>query len=77
MAVEGGRTLSLRRLLDEGSEKVTLLWVPSHMEIPGNEITEEEAKSAMENDLLATTKYPPKDLIYLIKTEDKKTRKTR
>jgi hypothetical protein len=30
-----------------------------------------------EDDLLATKKYPPQDLINWIKTEDKKTRKTR
>jgi hypothetical protein len=46
MAVEGDinsinpNTLSLRKLLDEEREKVTILWVPGHMEIPGNEIVE-------------------------------------
>jgi hypothetical protein len=42
------------------------------MGIPGN-----EEKAALENDLLATEKYPPLDLSNWIKTEDKKTRKTR
>jgi hypothetical protein len=28
------KTLSLRKLLDEEREKVTLLWVPGHMAIP-------------------------------------------
>jgi ribonuclease HI len=46
MAAEGDinsknpNTLSLRKLLDEEREKVTILWVPGHMEIPGNEIVE-------------------------------------
>jgi hypothetical protein len=37
MAIEGDinsnnpKTLSLRKLLDEEREKVTLLWVPGHM----------------------------------------------
>jgi hypothetical protein len=51
--------------------------LPGHMEIPGNEIAEEEAKAVLEDDLLATEKYPPQDLINWIKTEDKKTRKAR
>jgi ribonuclease HI len=50
------KTLSLRKLLDEEREKVTLLWVPGHMGIPGNEIAGEEAKAALEDDLLATKK---------------------
>jgi hypothetical protein len=38
------------------------------MRIQGNEITDEEAKAALEDDLLATQKYP---------RQDKKTRNTR
>jgi hypothetical protein len=64
MATEGDinsknpNTLILRKLLDEDREKITLLWVPGHVRIPGNEIADEEAKSAQEGDLLATEKYP-------------------
>jgi hypothetical protein len=42
MVVEGivnsknPKTLSLRKLLDEEREKVTLLWVPGHMGLPRN-----------------------------------------
>jgi ribonuclease HI len=60
MAIEGDfnsenpKTLSLRKLLEEERVKVTLLWVPGHTGIPGNEIAHEEAKAALENDLLAT-----------------------
>jgi hypothetical protein len=46
------------------------------MGIPGNEIAD-EAKAALEDDLLSTENYPPQDLINWIKTEDKKTRKIR
>jgi hypothetical protein len=47
------------------------------MGIPGNEIADEEAKAALENDLLATQKYPPPDLTNWIKTEDKKNKKNK
>jgi hypothetical protein len=47
------------------------------MGISGNEIAGEEVKAALEDDLLATEKYPPQDLINSIKTKDKNTRKTR
>jgi hypothetical protein len=43
----------------------------------GNEIDDEEAKAALEDDLLAIEKYPPQDLINWIKTEKQKTRKAR
>jgi ribonuclease HI len=45
--------------LDEEREKVTFLWVRSHTKIPENEIADEEAKAALEDDLLSTEKYPP------------------
>jgi ribonuclease HI len=57
------KTLSLRKLLDEEIKKVTLLWAPSHMGIPGNEMAGEEAQAALEDEFLATKKYPPQDLI--------------
>jgi hypothetical protein len=71
------KTLSLRKLLDEKREKAILLWVPGYMGIPGNEIADEEGKADLENNILSTEKYPPQDLINWIKTEDKKTRKTK
>jgi hypothetical protein len=42
------KPLSLRKLLFEEREKVTLLWVPSHMVITGN------AKAALKDDLLSS-----------------------
>jgi hypothetical protein len=33
------------------------------MGIPGNEIADEEAKAALDDNLLATEKYPPQDLL--------------
>jgi ribonuclease HI len=40
--------------LNEEIKKVTLLWAPSHMGIPGNEMADEEAKAAQGDELLAT-----------------------
>jgi hypothetical protein len=33
------------------------------MGVPRNEIAEKEAKAVLENDFIATEKYPPQDLI--------------
>jgi ribonuclease HI len=46
--------VSFRKLLDDEREKVTLLWVPGHIGISGNKISDESPKSALEDDLLAT-----------------------
>jgi hypothetical protein len=45
--------MSLRKLLDEEREKVNLFWVPSHMGLPRNKIEDEEAKSALEDELFS------------------------
>jgi hypothetical protein len=61
------KTLSLRKLLDT-------------MDTRPQGITKKlnhKAKAALEDDLLATEKYPLQDLINWIKTENMKTRKTR
>jgi hypothetical protein len=71
------KTLSRRKLLDEEGEKVNFLWMPAHKEVAGNYIADKEAKAALDDDLLSAEKYPSQDLINWIKTEDKKSRKTR
>jgi ribonuclease HI len=65
MVVEGDinlkspKTQSFIRLLSKERDKVTLLSVPGHMRLPVNEIADEQAKTALKYDLLATEKYPP------------------
>jgi hypothetical protein len=55
MAIEGvinsknPKTLSLRKLLDEEREKVTLHYVPGHMGIPGNVIARKKQKVPQKN----------------------------
>jgi ribonuclease HI len=46
--------VSFRKLLDEERKKVTLFWVLGNIGIPGNKISDKSAKSALEDDLLAT-----------------------
>jgi hypothetical protein len=45
------------------------------MVTPGNAIPDKETKAVVEDDLLATEKYPPQDLINWIKTKDNKQEK--
>jgi ribonuclease HI len=44
--------------MDKNGEKITLLWVIAHMGIPGNEAVSEEAKTALEENVFSTEKYP-------------------
>jgi hypothetical protein len=73
MAVEGNsklqipKTRTLRKLLDDERENITLLWVPAHIERLGNETVVEETKTALEDNLL-------QELINWIKTEALKIR---
>jgi hypothetical protein len=68
MAVEGNlnsqnpKTRTLRKLLDDEGENITLLWVPAHIERPGNETVVEETKTALKDNRL-------QELINWIKTE--------
>jgi hypothetical protein len=56
---------------------ITLLWVPGHICIPGNEQADEEAKAALDDDIQQNEEYPPKDLEKWLKTEMTKIRKER
>jgi ribonuclease HI len=49
--------------LDKEGEKITLLWVLEHIEIPANEGVDEEARMALAEKLLPKEKYPSQDLI--------------
>jgi ribonuclease HI len=38
------KTQTIRKMLDHEGPKITLLWVPSHKRIPGNEKTDQATK---------------------------------
>jgi ribonuclease HI len=38
------KTIKLREMMDRNKKQITLLWVPGHMSIPGNEQADQEAR---------------------------------
>jgi hypothetical protein len=42
--------------------RITILWVPSHKGILGNEKTDQAAKKALDEDMPTTERYSPDDL---------------
>jgi hypothetical protein len=64
-------------MMDRLKKQITLLRVPGHMGIPGNEQADEEAKAALDDDLQQNEEYPPKDLKNWLNAETTKNRKER
>jgi ribonuclease HI len=56
------KTQTIRKLMDQQGEKITLLWVPGHVGIPSNENADTAAKEALNERIQSTKKYPPQDL---------------
>jgi hypothetical protein len=52
------KTQSIRKMLDHEGPRVILLWVPSHVGIPGNEMTDQAAKEALDEYISTTVRYP-------------------
>jgi ribonuclease HI len=57
----------IRNLIDEGSTIITLLWVLSHVGIPGNKATDDAAKETLNEETHHTETYLPQVLIAWIK----------
>jgi hypothetical protein len=71
------KTKTIRKMLDHQGPRITLLWVPSHKKIPGNEKADQAAKEALNEDILTTERYPPDDLKKWLTEEDFKKRDQR
>jgi hypothetical protein len=63
------KTQLIRKLIDQASTNITLLWVPSHVEIPRNKVAD-TAKVALNEETQHTETYPLQDLIAWIKEKN-------
>jgi ribonuclease HI len=45
------KTETIRKLMDQKPSKITLLWVLSHVRVPGNETADEVAKEALDEEI--------------------------
>jgi ribonuclease HI len=45
------KTETIRKLMDQKPSKITLLWVLSHVGVPGNETADEVAKEALDEEI--------------------------
>jgi ribonuclease HI len=68
-------TLTAINGMDRNEKQITLLWVPAHIGIPGNEQADEKSKAALDDDIQQNEEYPPRDLEKWFKTETTKIRK--
>jgi ribonuclease HI len=53
---------TIRKMLDHEGPRITLLWVPSHKGIPGNEKADQATKEVLDEDISTAERYPPDDL---------------
>jgi hypothetical protein len=54
---ENPKTQTIRKILDHEGPRITLLWVPSHKGIPGNEKADQAAKTTLDEDIATTEKW--------------------
>jgi hypothetical protein len=71
------KTQAIRKMLDHEGLRITLLWVTSHVEIPGNEKVNQAVKKTLDQDISITEWYPPDDLKKWLTEEDFKKREQR
>jgi ribonuclease HI len=48
------KTQTIRKMLNHEGPKISLLWVPSHKGIPGNEKAAQPAREALDKDISTT-----------------------
>jgi hypothetical protein len=71
------KTQTIRKMLDHIGPKITFLWAPSHLGIPGNEKANQAAKEALDEDISTTERYLPDELKKWLTEEDFKKRDQR
>jgi ribonuclease HI len=54
IATKNPKTQTIRKMLDHEGPRITLLWVPSHVGIQGNEEAAQAAKQALDEDISTT-----------------------
>jgi hypothetical protein len=52
------KTQTTTKMLDHEGTTITLIWVPSHKGIPGNEKADQAAKRLLDEDTSTTERYP-------------------
>jgi hypothetical protein len=71
------KTQIIRMMLNHEGPRIILLWVPSHVRIPGNEKADQAVKEAPGKDISTTERYPPDDLKKWLTGENLKNRDQR
>jgi ribonuclease HI len=71
------KTQTIRNMMDQEGPRITVLWVPSHKGIPGNEKADQAAKKALDENIPTTEICLPDDLKKWLTEEDFKKRDQR
>jgi ribonuclease HI len=63
------KTRTIRKLVDNSVNRISLIWVTSHAGISGNEAADQAANDALTEEIDNRETYPPQDLIKWMKKE--------
>jgi ribonuclease HI len=71
------KTRNIRRLLDNSRNHTKLIWISSHVGIGENEVADQAAKDALNEEIGNQEPYPPQDLMKWMKKEEFNNRQKR
>jgi hypothetical protein len=74
ISTKKSKTRTIRMMRDNEGPRITLLWVPSHKEISGDEKDDQAAKEMLDENILTNARYPPDDLKKWLTEDDFKKR---